>query len=95
VCRVAAAYNARVPVPVYPRTREELTGLMGDLPIEWPGVIPVTQWRPSFQEAPGRPADLLAAVSRLPAPGDHYRRNAELELAAQPHQPAHPTADDQ
>jgi SAM-dependent methyltransferase len=84
----AAAYNALMPASVYPRDRAEVTSLLGTLRVQWPGVVPVTRWRPSFQEAPGGPCDMYGAVARLPAAGDHCRRNAALELAA-----AHPDSE--
>jgi len=90
----AAAYNARVPAALFPRTRKQVAGLLGKLPADWPGVVPVTRWRPSFEEAPGRPVDMLAAVSRLPAAGDHYRRKDGMDLAAAQHVPGRRLDDD-
>ena len=64
----AAAYNARVPVQVHPRTRDQLTAICGALPIQHPGVVPVNYWLPSLPESPGPAVDLNAAVLRLPPP---------------------------
>ena len=64
----AKAYNARVPVQVYPRTREQVTGMCAGLRIEYPGVVPVNHWMPSLRDSPGRAVDLHAAVIRLPRP---------------------------
>jgi hypothetical protein len=65
------AYNARVPVQVHPRSRDQITGLCGALPISYPGVVPVNHWIPSLRETPGRAVDLHAAVIRLPRPEPH------------------------
>jgi SAM-dependent methyltransferase len=64
----AAAYNARVPVQVHPRTRDQLTAICGALPIQHPGVVPVNYWLPSPPDSPGPAVDLNAAVLRLPLP---------------------------
>jgi hypothetical protein len=64
----AAAYNARVPVQVHPRSRDEVTALCAGLPVPYPGVVPVNHWMPSLRESPGPAADLHAAVIRLPRP---------------------------
>jgi SAM-dependent methyltransferase len=63
----AAAYNARVPVAVHPRSREELAEMCGDLKVAHPGVVPVNFWLPSLRESPGPAVDLNAAVLRLPS----------------------------
>jgi hypothetical protein len=64
----ARAYNARVPVQVHPRTREQVTGLCAGLHIEYPGVVAVNHWMPSLRDSPGPAVDLHAAVIRLPRP---------------------------
>jgi hypothetical protein len=64
----AKAYNARVPVQVHPRSRDQITGLCGDLKIEYPGVVAVNHWMPSLRDRPGPAVDLHAAVIRLPRP---------------------------
>jgi S-adenosyl methyltransferase len=70
VAASVAAYNALVPVSLYSRTHEEVTELFGGLPLHWPGIVPVTRWRPSFQEAPGEPVDMYGGVVvALPPPG--------------------------
>jgi S-adenosyl methyltransferase len=84
VAAAIAAYNERMPVPLYARDRAGVTDLFGDLVVRWPGVVPVTRWRPSFQEAPGRPVDIYGGIAELPRPGDDHERNAALELAAAP-----------
>lgn len=63
-----AAYNARVPVQVHPRSRDEVAALCGSVPIEYPGVVPVNHWMPSLRETLGPAVDLHAAVIRLPRP---------------------------
>jgi hypothetical protein len=64
----AAAYNARVPIQVHPRTRVQLAAICGSVPVEHPGVVPVNFWLPSLRESPGPAVDLHAAVLRLPLP---------------------------
>ena len=64
----AAAYNARVPVQVHPRTRDQLIAICGALPVQHPGVVPVNYWLASLHESPGPAVDLHAAVLRLPPP---------------------------
>ena len=64
----AAAYNARVPVQVYPRTRDQLAAMCAALPVQHPGIVPVNHWLPSLRESIGPPADLYAAVLRQPVP---------------------------
>jgi hypothetical protein len=64
----ARAYNARVPVQVHPRTRDQVTALCAGLKIEYPSVVPVNHWMPSLRETIGPAVDLHAAVIRLPRP---------------------------
>jgi SAM-dependent methyltransferase len=64
----AAAYNARVPCRVYPRTHDQVTALCGDLPIRYPGVVPVNFWLPSLREPASPMVDLHGAVILLPVP---------------------------
>jgi hypothetical protein len=64
----ANAYNARVPIQVYPRSSDQVTALCGALPIAYPGVVAVNHWMPSLRETPGPAVDLHAAVIRLPRP---------------------------
>ncbi|MGH3403016.1 MAG: SAM-dependent methyltransferase [Streptosporangiaceae bacterium] len=70
VTAAIASYNARMPSPVYPRCHDEVCGLFGELPLHWPGVVPVTRWRPSFQEAPGsRSCDIYGGLAVVPSAG--------------------------
>jgi hypothetical protein len=71
-----AAWNALVPVPMIPRSRAAITATFGGLPLQWPGVVPVTQWRPLRRESATAPTDMLGGVARIPAPGDEHWRNA-------------------
>ena len=68
IAEATAAYNARVPVQVHPRSRDELAAMCGALPITHPGVVPVNYWLPSPPDSPGPAVDLNAAVLRLPLP---------------------------
>ena len=80
----AAAYNARVPVQVHPRTRDQLTAICGALPIQHPGVVPVNYWLPSLRDSPGPPVDLNAAVLRLPRPPRSTTATAQPITRPQP-----------
>jgi SAM-dependent methyltransferase len=72
-----AAWNAAVTTaPMIPRSRATITALFGGLPLQWPGVVPVTQWRPFRRESGTVPTDMLGGVARIPAPGDEHWRNA-------------------
>ena len=62
----AAAYNARVPVQVHPRTRDQLTAICGALPVQHPGVVPVNYWLASLRESP-RPGRRSARRGAAPA----------------------------
>jgi SAM-dependent methyltransferase len=68
IAEATTAYNARVPVQVHPRSRDELAAMCGALPITHPGVVPVNYWLPSLRESSGPAADLHAAVLHQPLP---------------------------
>jgi S-adenosyl methyltransferase len=60
------AYNAGVAPPVTPRTHAQVSGLFGELSLVAPGVVPVTQWRPSAAGLPQRrTADLYAGLASI------------------------------
>ena len=61
-----AAYNTVVPAGVVARTHSQVTALFGGLPLVAPGVVPVTEWRPSPTSASPCPADLYAGLARVP-----------------------------
>ena len=60
------AYNTQVPTGVTARTHTQVTALFGGLPLVAPGVVPVTEWRPSLTSASACPADLYAGLARVP-----------------------------
>lgn len=64
----ARAYNARVPVQVHPRSRDQIAALCGGLPVPYPGIVAVNHWMPSLRETIWPAVDLHAAVIRLPRP---------------------------
>jgi hypothetical protein len=66
IADAAAAYNARVPLPIYPHSRSDIAALLGPLPVQYPGVVPVSFWQPSLREPAPRPVDICAAVTRIP-----------------------------
>jgi SAM-dependent methyltransferase len=81
IAEAVGAYNARVPVQVHPRSRDELAAMCGALPITHPGVVPVNDWLPSLRESPGPAADVHAAVLHQPLPATARRTAASPVLA--------------
>jgi hypothetical protein len=73
VAAATTAYNTQVPVPVRvtARTHAQITALFGGLPLEPPGVVPVSEWRPVISNPFGQPADLHAGVARIPRQAAH------------------------
>jgi hypothetical protein len=63
-----AAYNKLMPAPVYLRGEAEITGLFDGLPLQHPGVVPVTQWRPPFQAARRTPVNRYGGTAAVPPP---------------------------
>ncbi|HEY5988611.1 MAG TPA: SAM-dependent methyltransferase [Streptosporangiaceae bacterium] len=61
------AYNSLAPVPVTPRTHDQVIALFGGLPLLDPGVVAATGWRPASRLPRRQPADLYAGVARIPA----------------------------
>ena len=59
------AYNALVPGPLVARSHAQVSALFGGLPLVPPGVVPVTEWRPTFASALSHTADLYAGVAVL------------------------------
>jgi SAM-dependent methyltransferase len=60
-----AAYNARVAAGLIPRTHTQVSALFAGLPLVPPGVVPLTEWRPSSGACPAC-ADLYAGLARIP-----------------------------
>ncbi|MGH3564528.1 MAG: SAM-dependent methyltransferase [Pseudonocardia sp.] len=59
-------YNqSRSPNPMWMRSRSEIEGLFGDLPMIEPGVVPIPRWRPD-------PADDDSDDADAPVVGDDY-----------------------
>jgi O-methyltransferase involved in polyketide biosynthesis len=63
-----AAYNAAVATTVVQRTHAQVTALFGGLPLVAPGVVPVTEWRPTAGLPHRHTADLHAGLARIPHP---------------------------
>jgi len=61
------AYNTLTPVAVTARTHTEVTALFAGLPLVAPGVVPVTEWRPSLPSSSPRVTDVYAGLARTPA----------------------------
>ena len=61
-----AAYNTQVPTGVTARTHSQVTALFAGLPLVLPGVVPLTEWRPTHASAPPTPVDLYAGLARVP-----------------------------
>jgi O-methyltransferase involved in polyketide biosynthesis len=67
VAAAATAYNTQASTPVTPRTHAQVSALFGGLPLVAPGVVPVTEWRPSVAGLPHRmAADLYAGLASIP-----------------------------
>jgi hypothetical protein len=66
VTAATTAYNSLCPVPVTARSHAQITALFGGLPLQPPGVVPVSEWRPQACNPFGQPADLHAGLARIP-----------------------------
>jgi O-methyltransferase involved in polyketide biosynthesis len=66
VTAATEAYNTHTQVPVTARTHSQVTSLFAGLPLQAPGVVPVTEWRPEAGDPFGQPADLHGGVARIP-----------------------------
>jgi hypothetical protein len=64
------AYNTLVPAGITARSHAQVTALFGGLPLVAPGVVPVSEWRPSHAPLHGVSADIYAglATTRRPRP---------------------------
>lgn len=78
----AAAYNAHVPLTVYPRTRDQLDAIIGDLPVQHPGIVPVSKWQPSAREPAPQDVDIYGAVARIPPTRTHAAASARAAVAS-------------
>ena len=58
------AYGALVSTPLIARTHTQVTGLFGGLPLVPPGVVPLTEWRPTVVGALPPTVDMYAGVAR-------------------------------
>jgi SAM-dependent methyltransferase len=61
-----SAYNDLVPTVLIPRTHSQISALFAGLPLVPPGVVPLTEWRPTAGLFP-HAADLYAGVAHAPA----------------------------
>jgi hypothetical protein len=59
------AYNALVPTPLPARTHTQITGLFGCLPLVPPGVVPLTEWRPTTVGPFSQTVDMHAGVAHI------------------------------
>jgi hypothetical protein len=62
----AAACDTLVTGPPHSRSEAEIASLFGGLPPQWPGVVPVSQWRPGYESAPGRYVEVYGGVADVP-----------------------------
>jgi hypothetical protein len=77
-----AAWNACVVPRLHPRSSSEVLGMFAGLPLQWPGVVPVTRWLPSFRDAPGRPVDICGGLAQVPLPQHHDGGESAVPLPA-------------
>jgi SAM-dependent methyltransferase len=61
-----ATYNSLVPTALTPRSHTQVSGLFGGLPLVSPGVVPLTEWRPTLVGSPTQYVDLYAGVAYTP-----------------------------
>jgi hypothetical protein len=66
VTAAVTAYNAAVPTIVTPRTHTQVSDLLAGLSLIAPGVVPVTEWRPTTSLPHRHTADLYAGAARAP-----------------------------
>jgi hypothetical protein len=66
VTAATTAYNDLASVPVTPRSHTQISGLFGGLPLVAPGVVPITEWRPTTLLPCRHTADLHGGVARIP-----------------------------
>jgi SAM-dependent methyltransferase len=60
-----AAYNALVPMPLVPRSHSQVSALFAGLPLVPPGVVPLTEWRPTCTGSSPQAADMYAGAARV------------------------------
>ena len=65
VSSAVAAYNALVPAAITARSHAEVTGLIGQLSLVAPGVVPVSEWRPDHAPLRAVSADLYAGLATV------------------------------
>jgi S-adenosyl methyltransferase len=65
------AYNSLVPTALVPRSHAQVSALFGGLPLVPPGVVPLTEWRPTLAGSSIQHADMYAEVAC--APGQRRR----------------------
>jgi hypothetical protein len=58
-----AAYNALVPTALSPRSHVQVSALFGGLSLVPPGVVPLTEWRPTLGEPSPQHMDIYAGVA--------------------------------
>ena len=57
------AYNTLVPTALIPRSHAQISALFGALPLVPPGVVPLTEWRPTLGCLSARHVDMYAGVA--------------------------------
>ncbi len=60
------AYNNFVPTTVVPRNHSQVAALFGRFPLVPPGVVQVSEWRPTVAGSFPQPADLYVGVAAVP-----------------------------
>jgi hypothetical protein len=61
-----ATYNSLIPTALTPRSHTQVSGLFGGLPLVSPGVVPLTEWRPTLVGSPTQCVDTYAGVACTP-----------------------------
>jgi len=58
-----AVYNAQVPATITARSHAQVTALFGRLALVPPGIVPVSEWRPSHAPVHSVSADIYAGLA--------------------------------
>ena len=61
-----ATYNSLVPTALTPRSHAQVSGLFEGLPLVSPGVVPLTEWRPTLMGSPTQCVDMYAGAACTP-----------------------------
>jgi hypothetical protein len=58
-----------------------LAAILGDLPLQHPGIVPVSKWQPSLREPAPQDVDIYGAVARIPPTSTHATAPVRAAIA--------------